>query len=464
MARSTQSTSGKRMRIAVTRPLTPARYSCPTSRRPTQAGRYPRWPFLHRPGPLQRRGQVLRQGRLKLQLLTHHRVPKAQSRAVQELTLQAVAAGVPVARIPCDRVSDRRKMGADLMGAAGLQTCLHQGVAGQRLDDREVRARLAWGPAPHRAALRSAVVTTQWGIDRAHSGAQAALDQCEVGAPHLVSLDLCRQTPVGLVAAGDEHQPRGVLVQPVDDPRPLWIIASPQELAENIDERVPTVPRSAVYDQARRLVHDGQPLVRVDDARLEARIAHPSMAGRVLTSRTARHHGSLEPHPGPGFGSASSRLGAGLSDTSTSPSAPRVIATSARLNAGQSGGSMKSVTASSLTRSARLPSAPPVSRPTASHIPGRFGSRANQTSTRASATIVTASTNPRPCPIPNARPEFAVLLRRKPSGSCSYWPTESDDTTIALVTWSTRTIAPQTARARRQPLRAAALNRMEVTR
>src|SRR5215204_1770191 len=439
MARSTQSTSGKRMRIAVTRPLTPARYSCPTSRRATHAGRCPPGPFLHRPGPLQRRGQIFRQGRLKLQLLTHHRVPKAQSRAVQELTLQAVAAGVPVARIPCDRVSDRRKMGADLMGAAGLQTCLHQGVAGQRLDDREVRARLAWGPAPHRAPLRSAVVTTQWGIDRAHSGAQAALDQCEVGAPHLVSLDLCRQTPVGLVAAGDQHQPRGVLVQPVDDPGPLWIVASAQELAENIDERVPTVPRSAVYDQARRLVHDGQPLVRVDDARLEA-------------------------HPGPGFGSTSSRLGAGLSDTRTSPSAPRVIATSARLNAGQSGGAMKSVTASSLTRSARLPSAPPVSRPTASHIPGRFGSRANQTSTRASATIVTASTNPCPCPIPNARPEFAVLVRRKPSGSCSYWPTESDDTTIALVTWSTRTIAPQTASARRQPLRAAALNRVEVTR
>ena len=52
---------------------------------------------------------------------------------------------------------------------------------------------------------------------------------------------------------------------------------------------------------------------------------------------------------------------------------PAVIATSARLNAGHSGGSMKSVTAPSRIRSARLPSAPPASRPTPSHSPGRVG-------------------------------------------------------------------------------------------
>ena len=45
---------------------------------------------------------------------------------------------------------------------------------------------------------------------------------------------------------------------------------------------------------------------------------------------------------------------------------------------------------------------------------------------------------------------LVVLVRSKPSTRLSRWPTASEETTIALVTWSTRTTAPQTASARRQ--------------
>ena len=62
-----------------------------------------------------------------------------------------------------------------------------------------------------------------------------------------------------------------------------------------------------------------------------------------------------------------------------------MIATSARLNGGQERRSTKSVTAPARTRSARLPSAPPASSPTATHIPGRVGLRAKRKPTKPSA-------------------------------------------------------------------------------
>ena len=50
-----------------------------------------------------------------------------------------------------------------------------------------------------------------------------------------------------------------------------------------------------------------------------------------------------------------------------------MIAMSARLNAGQCGSLMKSVTEPWATRSIRLPIAPPTSRPVGSHSHGRVG-------------------------------------------------------------------------------------------
>ena len=54
--------------------------------------------------------------------------------------------------------------------------------------------------------------------------------------------------------------------------------------------------------------------------------------------------------------------------------------------------------------------------------------------------------------MPNASPEFGVLLSLNPSATGSLCPTESDETTIALDTWSTSTTAPQTASARQPGL------------
>ena len=168
-----------------------------------------------------------------------------------------------------------------------------------------------------------------------------ALDQRHVGAPHLPRLDLLRQPAVGLVTARDDHQPGGVLVEAMDDPGPPRILAAAKQVPQH----------------GRRASGRGAPEPHGRPGRRASR-------SPPATRRRARcaAGGSRRAGPPP----IRSPCPAAPTDESTSPSAPKVIATSARLKAGHSGKSMKSVTASARTRSARLPSAPPANRPTES--------------------------------------------------------------------------------------------------
>ena len=67
------------------------------------------------------------------------------------------------------------------------------------------------------------------------------------------------------IALGDHQQPRGILVDPVDDPRPRDP-ADPGELSaammqQRIDQRPIAVARGRVDDQPGRLFYDDQMLV-----------------------------------------------------------------------------------------------------------------------------------------------------------------------------------------------------------
>ena len=78
---------------------------------------------------------------------------------------------------------------------------------------------------------------------------------------------------------------------------------------------------------------------------------------------------------------------------------------------------MKSVTPPARIRSARFPSAPPVSNPTPSQNHGLVVSNANQPTTSDSETIVTASTSASlpSSSRPNAMPLLVTLARSIPS-------------------------------------------------
>ena len=131
----------------------------------------------------------------------------------------------PVGDVADQRVADRREVGADLVGAPGLQPRLQIGLGGEQLEHREVGARLARGgagdrhpvPLPRRAPDRR--------VDRAGARARAALRPApgRRARPRGAGPAAC-EGAVRLVGAGDDHQAAGVLVEAVDDPGALRIL------------------------------------------------------------------------------------------------------------------------------------------------------------------------------------------------------------------------------------------------
>src|SRR3954451_16646010 len=115
----------------------------------------------------------------------------------------------------------------------------------------------------------------------------------------------------------------------MDDSRPGALPATGDAL-QKVDQRLARVRRRGVDDEPRRLLDHGQVLVEGNDQAL-----------------------CIGPHD-------RLRRPSERSTSSNSNSTPTTIETSARLNVGQSGRAMKSVTAPSRTRSARFPSAPPI--------------------------------------------------------------------------------------------------------
>src|SRR5439155_16310813 len=99
-------------------------------------------------------------------------------------------------------MADCREVGADLVGAPGLQTSLDQGIVWQQLEHGEVRARAARCAATNRAALRGPVVPAEGSVNRPGSGARVALDERQVPTPDLPRLDLSRKPAVSLFRAG----------------------------------------------------------------------------------------------------------------------------------------------------------------------------------------------------------------------------------------------------------------------
>ncbi len=194
---------------------------------------------------------------------------------VQELALEAVAIGAAVGDVAGQGVADRGEVGADLVRAAGLQARLQVALLAQQLQHREVRARLARGGAGDRHPVALARGAADRGVDRAGARAEPAAGEGEVDPLDLAPLHLGLQGGVGLVAAGDDEQAAGPLVEPVDDPRALRVAAAAEDVAQLVDQGRAAVRGRRVDDQAGRLVDDRERLVEVDDPQL--RLSHPRL-------------------------------------------------------------------------------------------------------------------------------------------------------------------------------------------
>ena len=194
---------------------------------------------------------------------------------MEELALEAVAPRAAVGRVAGQRVADRGEVGADLVGAAGLQPRLQVALARQQLEHLEMGARLPRGGAGDRHPVALALGAADRGVDRPGARGEPAAGQRQVDAFDLALADRLLQRRVGLVGAGDDQQAAGAAVEPVDDPRPLRVLAAAEQLAELGDQRRALVRGRRVDDQAGGLVDHRQLLVGVDDPRRRRRLSHP---------------------------------------------------------------------------------------------------------------------------------------------------------------------------------------------
>ena len=241
----------------------------------------------------------------KLSALAARRVGEGEPVGVQELALEAVALLAAVGRVAGQRVADRGEVGADLVGAAGLQARLEVGLGGEQLEHLEVGAGLPRGGAGDRHPVALPRGAADRRVDRPGARGEPPAGQRQVDALDLAPPHLLLQGGVGLVVAGDDQQAAGLLVEPVDDPGALGVGAAAEDLAQLVDQGRPAVRGRRVDDEPGRLVDHRQ------RARRGGRRAARSVSLRLTRSSQAR---------------------AGSQASSTTPT---VIATSARLNGGQ---------------------------------------------------------------------------------------------------------------------------------
>ena len=197
--------------------------------------------------------------------LAAERLGELEPRRVQELALKPVATCAPVLAITADRVPDRVEMGADLVRAAGFEAHAQERRRGQRLRGLEMGASLAWPVAVDRSSRAHAAIAPERRIDRARPRRRPPLDEREVLAPDLPRGERRLQPPVGLLALGDDEQPRGVAIQAMDDSRPPRLASGGAARRERLGEGRAAMGPRGMDDDAGGLLDDQQVGVLVGD-------------------------------------------------------------------------------------------------------------------------------------------------------------------------------------------------------
>ena len=165
---------------------------------------------------------------------------------------------------------DGREVHADLVRAARLELEVQQARARQRLGQLEVRHGRALGAAADGHAADVVAVAPDRRVDRAPARGRAAAHERDVLALDPARAHLLAERRVGLVAARQHEQARGVAVEPVDHARALLVVAAAQaEGAQRGHERGPDDARSRMRDHPGGLVGDDHVVVDQGERDLE---------------------------------------------------------------------------------------------------------------------------------------------------------------------------------------------------
>ena len=176
------------------------------------------------------------------------------------------AAASRIHGITYDRVADMLQMDPDLVGAARMQ------LEPQEIDDLEAshNRRVGAGGPPlggDRHAFPIANMASHGGFDPQFSRVQVSPGKGGVASPDPPSRDRRSELAVSEVGLGDDHQARGVAVQPMYDAGPPLCATRQGRAArdQRIDERIVPVPWCRMDDKTRRFIDNGEMLVLEDE-------------------------------------------------------------------------------------------------------------------------------------------------------------------------------------------------------
>ena len=129
--------------------------------------------------------------------------------------------------------------------------------------DLEVGARLARLVGVDRHQHAVAAVAADRRVDRAGARLRPPVDQRQVFAPHAPLHDHLLERAMDGVVLGDDQQPRGVAVKPMDDSGTPRLLAAGAAPGQRLRERAGPVTARRMDDDAGGLVDDQQVLVLV---------------------------------------------------------------------------------------------------------------------------------------------------------------------------------------------------------
>ena len=170
-----------------------------------------------------------------------------------------------VGGIADERMTERREMHADLVGASRLEPAAQQRGEAEALQHFDMGARrLPRGDDRHRRATR------RMPADRRVDGAAArdvARGQREIFAGHGSRLQRPHERGVRGQGLGDDQEAARVLVEPVDDAGARHLLQLRRMMEERVQQRARPVAGARMHDEPRRLVDDEQSLVLGDDGK-----------------------------------------------------------------------------------------------------------------------------------------------------------------------------------------------------
>ena len=225
----------------------------------------------------ERVGKIFREGRLKTDAFAAARMNEGQGVGVQHLARGGVAGqisqtlvlAVAVSEIADQWVAEKLKMHADLVSAARVKENFGVSRAAKPFEHAITGASFASGFFIHGHSFAVRGMPANGGSDLPAIALNLAANDGMINFFHFAAGELGGKGEMGVVVFRDHKATAGFFIKAVDNSRPSNA-ADAAEFAftmmqQGIYQRVLFMAESGMDDESRRLVHDQQRIIFVDD-------------------------------------------------------------------------------------------------------------------------------------------------------------------------------------------------------